>query len=290
MKHFTKFLAIAVLFFSVPFLHAQSDPYEEVFLLAEKLENSGAVSEAFTEYKRYLFLQDYSEGIHEKEAYLALSRIFKNDSKYTKALENLQMAQNFSSGEELIIEEINLLREYSVTKKPSLESNVNLFRYRFTPEFSDTVKKAAWIAILENEIVTEEFQLFHQNFDFFCSEYPDYFTEETIIEIKKNLEKAEKFKPKNPMLAFHLSFIPGLGQLYAGQPADALNAFLLNGSLIALSTYTIISQDYFTFGLFELEPTLRFYRGNLLNAQKETYQYNEKKINQLKKPILDSLN
>lgn len=270
-------------------IFAQTDAYEQVFQLAKQLEESGATNEAFVEYKRYIFLQDYSEGIHQKEAYSALSRMYKNAEKFTKSLEYIQMAQNYDSSEALRFEEIEILRQFSCQRKFYLENNLSLFNYRNQPEFSEELKQTAWKAILENEIIFENYDLFEENFSKICTEYPEMFTDEQITIINNSLTQIRKFKPKNPTVALCLSFIPGLGQLYAGNPKDALNAFLLDGSLIALSTYTIISGNYIDFTLFELDPTLRFYRGNLYNAQKEVYEYNDEKLSKLKSPILEIL-
>lgn len=289
MKKFSKiFFSIFLIFSSLP-VFSQSDAYEEVFQLAKKLEESGATNEAFVEYKRYIFLQDYSEGIHQKEAYLALSLMYKNVEKYTKSIEYLQLAQNYDSSEALRFEEIEILRQLSCQKKYYLENNLSLFNYRNQEGYSEELKQTAWKAILENEVIREDFELFELNFTKVCQDFPKMFTEEQIQSINNSLAQIMKFKPKNPTVALWLSIIPGLGQLYAGNPKDALNAFLLDGSLIALSTFTILSGDYIDFGLFELDPTLRFYRGNLYNAQKEVYEYNEEKMLKLKSPILEIL-
>lgn len=296
MKFYTRIiLSILVLFFSFNAAaqstgKKNSDPYESVFLLAQKFDNAGSIKEAFVEYKRYLFLQDYGQGIHQEEACLALSRLYENESKYTKALEYLYLAQGYNPGTALQLEEIRLLRKFSAEKTIDLESNVNLFRYRFAEGYDSKVKLLAWVAVIENDVQREDFELLETNLLAFYQEFPQAFESEDKETIATSIEKLKKFKPKSPMLAMHLSFIPGLGQLYAGQPLDALNAFVLNGALIGLSTWTLITQNYLDFALFEFNPTIRFYRGNLYNAQKEVYEYNDQKRKTLKTPIIETLN
>ncbi len=296
MKLYTKILIFTlVLFFSFNSFAQNSgktgtDPYEDIFLLAQKFDQSNSPKEAFIEYKRYLFLQDYAEGIHQQEACVALSLLYQKEEKFTKALEYLQLAQSYNQTTELQLKEIQLLQKYSQAKQPDLESNVNLYRYRFVEGYPQEVQISAWLVILENNVLRENFEKLEENLQTFYSKFPDSFTDEDKDSIAQAMENLKKFKPKSPMLAMHLSFIPGLGQLYAGQPLDALNAFLLNGSLIAISTWSIVSQNYLDFALFEINPVIRFYRGNLYNAQKEVYEYNSKKRKILKTPILEVLN
>lgn len=270
-------------------LNIQKDDYEEVFQLAAKLEEEGLLNQAFVEYSRYIFLQDYSEGIHRGQAYLSLSLIYEKNENFPKALENIQMAQAFDSSDFLKLKEIEILRNYSQKKKISLENNQSLFKYRFMPDYSLEIKKQAFLAILENEIITEQFDLFKENFSLSLINFPNLFSEENCDLIEKTLQKIEKFKPKNPNVAKVLSIVPGLGQLYAGNPGDALNAFLLDSSLLALSAYSVYSFNFCDFLLFELPATVRFYQGNFVNAQKHSYEYNSKKITELKSPILEIL-
>ena len=88
------------------------------------------------------------------------------------------------------------------------------------------------------------------------------------------------------MLAGYLSLFPGLGQLYAGDYKDSINAFLLNGSLIAVSVYSICTLDLWTFSLLEFNPLAHFMQGNIYNAQKDAYEYNRRFIDAHKKELL----
>ena len=89
------------------------------------------------------------------------------------------------------------------------------------------------------------------------------------------------------MLAAYLSIFPGLGQLYAGNYADSLNAFLLNGSIIAVSAWSIYTLDLWTFSLLEFNPLIHFMQGNIYNAQKDVYEYNQRKYKAFSGQILE---
>lgn len=293
MKKFINISFTIILIFSQSFLFAQKksnyDAYEEVFQLAQNLENSGAFKEAFLEYKRYIFLQDYSEGIHQEEAYIRLSKLFEKEKNYSQALENFEIALNINSSTENKIEHITLIRRIASEINADFGNNKFLFQYKFLQTEPEEVRKLAWVTSLENQIITEKFDIFEKDFQEFIKLFPDYFSDAEITQIYDGLNKITKFKPKNPTLARFLSIIPGLGQVYAGQPLDGLNAFLLNGSLFALSSYSLGTLNFCDFILFEIAPTYRFYNGNFLNAERETIEYNRKKITGLKNCILDIL-
>lgn len=60
--------------------------------------------------------------------------------------------------------------------------------------------------------------------------------------------------------------VPGLGQLWAGQPAQAASAFAVNGGLIGSTTALIAHAAYLDAGLLFVAMTLRYYVGNIEHA------------------------
>ena len=128
-----------------------------------------------------------------------------------------------------------------------------------------------------------------KEFNSFTTTYPQAFSPEEYSIIQQNLDNIITFKPKKLEVARYLSLFPGLGQLYAADYKDSLNAFLLNGSLIALSVYSICTLDLWTFSLLEFDPLIRFMKGNIYNAQKDAHEYNTRHINAYTKEIMDLL-
>lgn len=273
-----------------------ADFYENVFQTAKEMENKGAYKEAALEYKRYLFLQDYSPGKHQKEAFLSLSAYYENNSLWEEAaeyqhkaillLENNDLNQNESEIANLQINHIKLLKNDANQKQNSLSDNLFIFSYENLDSYSDIVRKAAFYADLENSILTSRWDHFSVIFNKCISLFPEAFTKDEQKIITENLQKIYDFKPKNQTTAAYLSLLPGLGQLYAKDYKDSANAFLLNGSLIALSTYSIITLDLWTFSLLEFSPTIHFMRGNIYNAQKDTYNYNLAEQKKITTPLL----
>ena len=98
MKLFTKtsslILFLIYFFASATFAFSQqtTDAYEDVFLFAQKLESQGVFDQAELEYKRYIFLQDYSAGIHQTQAFSALAGLYEENEQWELAAQTIQKA------------------------------------------------------------------------------------------------------------------------------------------------------------------------------------------------------
>ena len=296
MKNLSKILTFLLLFYNFPLCAQETDNYLFLDKQAKNLENSGAIKEAATEYKRYIFMQNYQDvqGDFIDDALFSLSQIYEKNNQLDLALNYFEQGLSlslsdenisFSKLEALQSKHISLLENKAITEKTSLDTNYEFAKYLYLDDFSLAIKQQACCAHLKNLILTNQWETLSAAFSTYSNDYPELFSEEDIQIFQKQLSKINSFKPKKPLLAAHLSFIPGLGQLYAHNYKDALNAFLLNGSLISLCVYSCVTLNLWDFSLFELSPTLRFYRGNIYNAQVETYEYNAAKIQEYASPL-----
>ncbi len=294
------------------------DFYENIFFTAEKLYKSEATKEAATEFKRYLFLQKYSIGKYQVQALDTLSKIYKNYGNFTLALEYNLKAQNYlilraattntSASTELSLypNEIvsqptdfppaptNLslkLSEIELTELIHIEQNKPLqnpriFSYAKSEQWDEQLRIKAYKTIITLQIHQKNWDSAQTEFSELCKTFPKIISQENQEIFYQTLEKAQNFKPKNQTAAFYLSIIPGLGQLYAGEFKDSANAFLLNSALIGVSAYSLITFQIQDFILIESSPTMRFYTGNLINAQKETIAWNKHQIENLQNIML----
>ncbi len=81
-------------------------------------------------------------------------------------------------------------------------------------------------------------------------------------------QNAALHKPRIATARTLSAVIPGLGQLYAGNPLAAANSFLLNTGLIALAVYTAARYTFLD-GAASIIPWLtRYYMGGLDNAER----------------------
>jgi TM2 domain-containing membrane protein YozV len=90
-----------------------------------------------------------------------------------------------------------------------------------------------------------------------------------------HLERLKNLPSKSPGLALGLSILPGLGQLYAGNPGDAISAFLVNG-LFALATIALAREGERVLAFLVGGVGLVWYGGNLYSAWEGARTYNER--------------
>ena len=300
MKLHISFIALLVttnlFLFATPASQTSSaaDIYEDVFLYAQKLEQGGAYDQAELEYKRYIFLQDYSEGLYQTQAFTSLAGLYEKNEQWELAAQTIQKAilsqQNNDTApqeqqDKLKLDHIRFLEKTTEGTSSRLYDNLFIFSYINLPEFSDEIKQYANLCSIENDINKGRFLQAQQTFENMATLFPNFFSQEDSELLKSNFTALDTLKLKKPLLAGYLSIFPGLGQLYAGNFGDSLNAFLLNGALIAVSAYSIWTLDFWTFSLLEFNLVTHFMKGNIYNAQKDAYQYNENKQNIYKNQI-----
>ena len=282
------------LFFAVGLF---SQAYDDLFFYAKSLDQSGAYNEAELEYKRYLFMQNYAPGNYQAEALSSLASLYEKKEDWSFAALNIEKAlivlENSGAQEEeldaLRLRHIQYLAKEARQKGQWLSENLFIFSYMMLPDFSDQIKKEAWSAAITDALLDGRIEYAQKSFTSAAELLPQAWPQDDKTIIFEAFEKLSAFKPKNQKLAAYLSFIPGLGQLYAKDYKDSLNAFLLNGSLIAVSVWSLCSLDFWTFSLLEFNPLFRFMQGNIYNAQKDAYLYNQKSLTALSKPILEAL-
>lgn len=285
----------------------QKDFYADVYMYAKTLSDNGLRKEAALEYKRYLFLQRYDKGIYKEQCLEYLVDYYDEYCDYKTALDFQQMLleESYSHNENnqiridnIIKREIILMqkiyREYVSDKDKLSDSYINLNKIRLfslcsNEEESESVKLFATTSLFIDCVRSEKWDEVQTLYKSLIINNPAIFSEREMECLEKNIDSALIFKKKNPMTAAYLSLVPGVGQLYAHNIRDSLNAFIINGSLIALSAYSLANLNFTDFFMFEINPLYRFYTGNIYNAQKDVYRYNDEKIALYKKNIIQIL-
>lgn len=127
-------------------------------------------------------------------------------------------------------------------------------------------------------------------FFFMIAERDRIFPEAALTSLDSLILEGERFRPFSPVLAQAFSWVlPGSGQLAAGYPGQALNAFLLNGSLIAVSAFSLSSGNIGDFAVLEFPNLARFYKGNVSNAKNLAVKRNSAKEAVIAEKILQIL-
>ncbi|MBR5646338.1 MAG: hypothetical protein IKX23_06840 [Treponema sp.] len=303
MNYYIRFLFCTIIFSMTGLVYAQDGTrgtdlvvqadYNEVFELAEALDKSGSDKEAVLEYKRYLFLQESGTGGTDlvvqnpliSQSYKALSEIYERNDNLDLSLNYARLYKNCTNSEESMKREIFLIAERSRQHNLHLTGDYRIFSYIELDGYPENVREYAMLTLMYDCLLANDYDTFIKKYEQSQVLFKNLFTDEEKLEIQKSLDEYNKFKPKKPVFACILSIIPGLGQLYAQDYADAANAFLLNGTLITASVFTLIGGQPFVFALFEFDLVYRFYRGNLYYAQKDTHDWNNKKLLEISEPV-----
>lgn len=248
------------------------EPNVDVFSFGQELENAHLETQALQEFKRYIFLQERMQKPINPQVFQIISRLYFNQGEYQKAYRYLQ-DYRFSTAEYTekdFLFELELLEKLGFTNS----ERIRLYILGVKPPPFSLVEKQS---ILKNMLVSAQFMEW-ENLRYFLnlSQRTKIFIPDDFNTLDKNISEGEKFAPRSSEFALFLScIIPGSGQLYAGFPGQAANAFLLNGSLIGLSAFSISRLDFGDLVLLEAPNLYRFYKGNITNTKNLIKQRNE---------------
>jgi TM2 domain-containing membrane protein YozV len=257
-------------FYLFVFITAPLWARDEVLELADKFSDSGFYDEAITEYERYIHFDSPEKDISYAYYKIGLAyRNLHNLEASSHALEaSAQAASSDSSRDERKIDiavnniargryneaKFLLLKLLSFSKNPEIRRKsalflgiANLYTFQWEPA-KDALK------IYFDEGGNAKF----------------------AHEVDTLLSLAENLNYKSPATAKWLStFIPGAGQIYAGNPGDGINAMILNGSIIYFIVYKLLKEEYGNAYIIYFFLFRRYYFGNIYHAGKEAIGYNK---------------
>jgi tetratricopeptide (TPR) repeat protein len=245
---------------------------EHVFVFADHLELTGDFYRAITEYRRLVF--HWPEHPLASESRYRIGRSYMLGKDYRRATETFQ----------------NLLAD----SLPSFDHRRLRYALAQSYFYSDFFYQAdQQLMVLESYPLSENAPSLRYA-RLWCHLKPghlenalDFWTHATDANmdqtpdpdaIRGYLQNMADQSRKNPHLAGWLSAaIPGLGQVYAGRPRNALMSFLLNGLFISAITMAIDKGHYETaavLGFFEIG----FYTANIYNAINDAHKTNREQF------------
>lgn len=243
---------------------AAQNSADNVFAIGMKFHEAGLGNQAMLEFKRYVFFQTRLGQPIQTAVYFHIAEIYYGETEYEKALKYFREYQNVTS--EFIQAdyefELNLLEKLGFNNL----GRIRLYGLALNPPPFPEIQR---LTILKNLTVAARLHEWKNlRFFFLLSEKEKIFDIADSKDLDSLILQGENFKPLSPGLAvFFSSVIPGSGQMYAGFPGQGLNAFLLNGSLVGLSVFSISSGAVGDFALLEFPNLFRFYRGNIINTR-----------------------
>jgi len=271
---YTKLLIISILFniLLISYAHAKKD-VESALLLAHHLASNGYFDDAITEYYRAIFWEESDKSLL-CSAHLRMGLCYREIHEWDKAIYCFQHAERIAPNDSLL-ERIKIatasidivLGKYGLAQIRLL-SLINRSNYKILQQ--QEVLLLITSAILE---------LDWEKTKNFLDQFGDYINCEVKSRMKEILEIAINRKQKSPRLAKWLStFIPGLGQSYANDNRNALNAFILNGFNFSTTGYFLYYNEYYNAFLYFIFIGERYYSGNRYQAQQSVYKH-ETRIN-----------
>ncbi len=253
------------------FLQTEAVLSDEALKLADRLLEEKHYYEVITECKRFIFFNPEDERI--SYALYRMGLAYRASYSWQEAIDALRasirtakdaraanerqitLATTLIASGNYSLARLELLRVSEFSKYPSLrlrslyfDGVASLYMYNW-----DAVEKV---------------------FTDFYSESSDGQMTERIEEISAILSEARGSHRSAGLARFLSTILPGLGQAYAGDWWDALNAVTLNGITIGLLANAIYKEDYVN-AAFISSISMRYYLGNRYRAQMDVEKYNE---------------
>ena len=280
MGNFTV-LAVALLLFTTVSISA-SDPTLDLGDLLFGLENYDA---AITEYKRFLF---FNAGHPQTgEAQFKIGLAYRAQEWWAEAVEAMIAAAQLTTETELQAERrvelaVTLIAsgayDLAVVELIKVDMHSRSARLRQRARF---LRGVAYLYQFKSEQARLVFQAY---FD----EIPD--AARAAAEIDALFSEAINLPQKSEKLARLLStFLPGLGQAYAGDWKNGLNALLLNGVLGYVTLDAAIERDYDDALLSFSFLSYRYYTGNRYRAAEAAQTFNDRESRRYVQKILQAL-
>ena len=251
--------------------HAGPAMLDDVLKMADRLREFGSHSEAITEYKRFIFFNPESE--HASDALYGMGLAYRAMRDWQGAINALKASVSATedpriSGQRRIILATTLIAtgNYSLARLELLKVS----------EFSKYPSLRLRSLYFEGVAALYEFEwdVAGEAFGKFYSDYAQGEWAGRTKEIELSLLEARKSHKSASLAKLLSTIIPGMGQTYAGDWRDGLNALVLNGLIIGLTANAVYRKGYLDVALIS-SISVRYYRGNIYRAEMDVRKYNE---------------
>ena len=280
MRHVTV-LAVVFLLFTVD-AGSVSDPALD---LGEQLFALGNYDAAITEYKRFLFFTpDHPQVV---EAQFKIGLAYRAQGWWMEAVEAMIAAVQLTTETE---SQAEMRTELAVTLIASGAYDFALIELIKVDMQSQSERLRQRARFLRGIAYLYQFKWEHARsvFQAYFSEVPS--AAETAAKIDGLFLDALNRRQKSEKAARMLStFLPGLGQTYAGDWKNGLNALLLNGLLGYVTLDAAIERDYDDALLSFFFLSYRYYAGNRYRAAEAAQTFNDRENRQYADRILQAI-
>lgn len=232
--------------------------------------NEGLYEEAITEYKRYIFFNP--TGDQTGDAYQRIALAYRDQQKWNQAIDAFRMAVQTAHSDSLRHRaELALAVTYIASGNYSA-AEIVLLKLEMSGPQPGIEARAVFLRAIAT-VYAKKWDQAQAAFDAYFLHNPDPTMQAKVDSL---IRATKEFYYLSPESARQLSaIIPGLGQIYAGDWGNGLNALLLNGSMIAWMGYKVYNRyfgDAWTIYYFLFR---RYYAGSMYNAERIAEEHNE---------------
>ena len=236
---------------------------DPVLRFAEQLFTSGNYEGAITEYKRFLFFNHKSD--NASYVYHRIGLAYRNERKWDESANALRKSIQIAVNDSIRNEREIALGVMLIASGNYSAAEFQLLRVETFSPFQCLKRKAAFFRGIASvyafkwKDAKDAFQVYFEH---------SSTTENPMIakEVDSLLSEADVLNYKSPSLAKLFStFIPGSGQIYAGDWRNGLNAMAINGASGYLLFENLAKGNYGNAILSYLFLFQRFYLGNIMS-------------------------
>lgn len=279
MKKLTFTMVLTILILSVAF--DKTSRAEDLALnLAEEFFKAGNYHEAITEYKRFICFNSNDERI--SDVWFQIGMAYRNQARWENALNALRKSLSVATNDRLRDERRISIGILLIANQDYSAAEFELLRVSMFSNYPSLRRKATFFLGI-CRLYTFKWEEARKAFD-------QYFDSSQILQreqVDSLFAATNHPEYKSPETAKWLStFIPGLGQIYAGDFWDGLNALVINMGTGYLLTSSLLEHRYQDAFISYLSLFHRYYRGNRYNAERIAKEHNEGLSREYSKKVL----
>ena len=280
MSHSTVLAVILLLF--IAFIASASDPAFDLGEYLFALENYDA---AITEYKRFLFFNPHPPQVVEARFKIGLA--YRAQGWWSEAVKAMTAAIQLATETE---SQAEMRTELAVTLIATGAYDLALVELIKVDMQSQSVRLRQRARFLRGVAYLYQFRWEQARsvFQAYLEGMPGAAETATKIDalFLDTLNRRQKSEKAARLLS---TFLPGLGQTYAGDWKNGLNALLLNGVLGYVTLNAAIERDYDDALLSFFFLSHRYYAGNRYRAAQAAQAFNDRENRQHVEKILQVL-
>lgn len=251
--------------------------------LANHFFDIGNYENAITEYKRFIYFNPNDKKI--SEIYYKIGLAYRDKGNWKNAIDAFRKSSAIALNDS-ISDEIRITIGTTLIAKGNYSSaEFELLKVSLFSKYPKIKRKAIFFLGVCYIYSFKWDEAEKSVTQYFSDSIPNHFSK-----IDSLLTQAKNFKYKSPKLAKWLStFLPGSGQIYAGNWLNGINALIVNGLTSYLLFDSIIDKRYEDVLITNITVFERYYKGNRYNAEKMAELHNKKASQEYAREILEHL-